>query len=587
MNNSKKYKKSAITGLIVSLIILISVNIIFSFLYVRIDLTKDKRNSLSETTIEMLKNLKEKVYIKVYMKGDDQPADYDFFAQKTEDILQEFRRYSNNIYFEFIDPVKGKSQEESKAIFNEFYKKGLVPIPISKEDASGFSTHYVVPGAMISYKVKEAPATLVVSDPNGADWLNYSVQELEYNLVSTMRQLVNPKVHKVAFTDGHGELDFWNTSWMMYQLRRFYDVERVTLNGKINSLRDISLQDSVQQTIKDNGNKYDVLIVAQPTQPFSDMDKYIIDQQVMRGGKILWLIDATNASIDSLKNIGEFFAVEQPLNLNSLFFKYGVRFNAGLIQDLNCQSIPLPESVIGDKPQYKFWAFPYLVNVVNFSSHPIVRKLKNVKADFAGTVDFVGGEGDLQKSILMTTSERTKMVPTPSIVSLSVVKGKPNMEEFAFKYLPMAVLVEGSFNSAYDGLLPVEFDTIKELGFVKKSPETRQIFIADGDIIRNHVDQKTNQPFPAGYDIYTRTLYDNTDLLLNCVNYLCADEDLLQIRSKSFKIGDLNPQKLREEEDSHFYAIINISVPIALITIMGIIMIIIRKKTYAKKRIKK
>ncbi|MDX9892652.1 MAG: gliding motility-associated ABC transporter substrate-binding protein GldG [Bacteroidales bacterium] len=585
MNNSKKYKKSALIGLLVSLVVLISVNIIFSYLYVRIDLTQDKRNSLSETTIDMLKNLNEKVYIKVYMKGENQPADYDFFAQKTEDILQEFRRYSKNIYFEFIDPVKGKSQEESKAIYNEFYKKGLSPIPISKEDASGFSTHFIVPGAMISYKVKEAPSTLVVSDPNGADWLNYSVQELEYNLVTTIRQLVNPKVHKVAFTDGHGELDFWNTSWMMYQLRRFYSVERVTLEGKINSLRQISIEDSVKQTIKDNGNKYDVLIIAQPTQPFNDMDKFLIDQHVMRGGKILWLIDATNASIDSLQNAGEFFALERPLNLNSLFFKYGVRFNAGLLQDLSCLSIPLPESVIGDKPQYKFWAFPYIVNVVNFSNHPIVRKLKNVKSDFAGTVDFVGGDGELQKSVLMTSSERTKMVPTPSIVSLGVVKGKPNMEEFAFKYLPMAVLVEGEFNSAYDGILPIEFDTIKELGFVKRSPETRQIFIADGDIIRNFVDKKTNQPFPSGYDIYSRNLYDNTDLLLNCVNYLCADDDLLQIRSKSFKIGLLNPQKVREEKQ--FYAIINITIPIAIITLMGIIMIIIRKRTYAKKKMKK
>lgn len=585
MNNSKKYKKSALIGLLVSLVVLISVNIIFSYLYVRIDLTQDKRNSLSETTIDMLKNLNEKVYIKVYMKGENQPADYDFFAQKTEDILQEFRRYSKNIYFEFIDPVKGKSQEESKAIYNEFYKKGLSPIPISKEDASGFSTHFIVPGAMISYKVKEAPSTLVVSDPNGADWLNYSVQELEYNLVTTIRQLVNPKVHKVAFTDGHGELDFWNTSWMMYQLRRFYSVERITLEGKINTLRQISIEDSVKQTIKDNGNKYDVLIIAQPTQPFSDMDKFLIDQHVMRGGKILWLIDATNASIDSLQNAGEFFALERPLNLNSLFFKYGVRFNAGLLQDLSCLSIPLPESVIGDKPQYKFWAFPYIVNVVNFSNHPIVRKLKNVKSDFAGTVDFVGGDGELQKSVLMTSSERTKMVPTPSIVSLGVVKGKPNMEEFAFKYLPMAVLVEGEFNSAYDGILPIEFDTIKELGFVKRSPETRQIFIADGDIIRNFVDKKTNQPFPSGYDIYSRNLYDNTDLLLNCVNYLCADDDLLQIRSKSFKIGLLNPQKVREEKQ--FYAIINITIPIAIITLMGIIMIIIRKRTYAKKKMKK
>lgn len=584
MNNSKRYKKSAIISLITSLVILIALNIIFSFLYVRIDLTKDKRNSLSDTTIEMLKSLNEKVYIKVYLSGKNQPADYELFAKKTEDILQEFRRYSKNIYFEFIDPVEGKTQEETKSIFSEFYKKGLQPIPISKQDAAGFSTHYVVPGAMITYKVKESPATLVVSDPNGSDWLNYSIQELEYNLVSTIRQLVNPKVAKIGFTDGHGELDFMNTSWMMYQLQRFYAVERVTLDGKINSLRNIAVEDSVQQTVKDKGNKYDVLVIAQPTEPFSDMDKFIIDQHVMRGGKILWLIDATNASIDSLQSAQEFFAMERPLNLNTLFFKYGVRMNPNLVQDLSCLSVPVPSGYIGDQPQFKFWAFPYIVDVVNFSSHPIVRKLKNIKLDFTGTVDFVGNLGELRKTVLMTTSERTKMVPTPSIISLGVLKSKPIMEEYAFKYLPLAVLVEGEFTSAYDGILPIEFDTIKQFGFIKHSPETRQIFISDGDVIRNYFNTKTNQPFPAGYDIYSRTIYDNTDFLLNCVNYLCADDDLLQIRSKSFKIGTLNPQKVREE--SKFYAIINITIPLGVITIMGIIMILIRKRRYARKRIK-
>lgn len=581
MNNSKKYKKTALTSLLVAIVILVTLNIVFSYLFFRIDLTQDKRNSLSKTTIELLKSLDEKVYIKVYLKGKNQPADYELFARKTEDILQAFRRYSKNIYFEFVDPIAGKSADESKAIFGEFYKKGLHPIPISKQDATGFSTHYVVPGAMISYKVKEAPATLVVSDPNNSSsWLDYSVQELEYNLVATIRQLVAPRTAKIAFTDGHGELDFMSTSWMMYQLKRFYSVERVTLDGRINTLRSIAIEDSVKQTIKDLGNKYDVLIVAQPTEPFDDINKYLIDQHIMRGGKVLWLIDASNASIDSLQTAPEFFAVERPLGLNTLFFKYGVRINPNLIQDLTCLSVPIPSGYIGDQPQFKFWAFPYIVNAVNFSSHPITRKLKNLKMDFTGTVDFIGSSGDLRKTVLVTTSERTKMVPTPAIVSLGVVKSKPIMEEYAFKYLPLAVLVEGEFNSAYSGILPVEFDTIKELGFKDQSPHTRQIFVADGDVIRNYFDSKSNQPYPAGYDIYTRTLYDNTDFILNCVNYLCADDDLLQVRSKSFKIGTLDPQKIRE--NGTFYAVINIVIPLVMILVMGVVLILIRRRRYGR-----
>jgi len=581
MNNSNRYKRTALIGLTSGLLILVAVNIISSFFFFRIDLTKDKRHSLSPATIELLDKLEDKVYIRVYLKGEGHPADYQLFAEKTKDILQEFRSYSNNIYFEFIDPVAGKSKEETNAIFGEFYKKGLKPIPISKESSSGYSTQFVVPGAMISYSNHEYPVTLVVSDPGGNDnWLEYSIQELEYNIVAGIRKLIKPHKATIAFLDGQGELDFMNTSWVAYQLQRFYNVERISIDGKINSLRKIAIDDSVKQTIKILGNKYDVLIVAQPTEPFREVDKFIIDQHIMRGGKVLWLVDATNAAMDSLQSAPEFFALSRSLRLNDLFFKYGVRLNANLIQDLSCQSIPLEVGKIGDQPQYKFMAFPYALNVVNFSDHPIVRNIKNIKSDFAGSIDFVGND-NLKKTILFTSSERTKLIPTPSIVTLNVGRTQPNMEEFAFKYLPIAVLVEGKFNSAYDGLLPLEFDTIKEFGFIAESPSTRQIFVSDGDIIRNFIDRKSNQPYPAGYDIYSGNLYDNSEFIMNCVNYLCADDDLLAIRAKNFKIGSLYPAKIKEK--STFYAVVNIVVPLALITIMGIIMIIIRKIKYNRK----
>lgn len=581
MNNSNRYKKTALIGLASGLLILIAVNVISSFLFFRIDLTKDKRHSLSPATIELLNKLEDKVYIRVYLKGEGHPADYQLFAEKTKDILQEFRSCSNNIFFEFIDPVAGKSKEETNAIFGEFYKKGLKPIPISKENSSGYSTQFVVPGAMISYSNHEYPVTLVVSDPGGNDnWLEYSIQELEYNIVSGIRKLIKPHKATIAFLDGQGELDFLNTSWMAYQLQRFYNVERISIDGKINSLRKIAIEDSAKQTIKILGNKYDVLIVAQPSLPFSEVDKFLIDQHIMRGGKVLWLVDATNAAMDSLQSRPEFFALSRSLRLNDLFFKYGVRLNANLIQDLSCQSIPLEVGRIGDQPQYKFMAFPYALNIVTFSDHPIVRNMKNIKSDFAGSIDFVGND-NLKKTVLISSSERTKLVPTPSIITLNVGRTKPNMEEYLFKYQPIAVLVEGKFSSAYDGLLPIEFDTIKEFGFISESPSTRQIFISDGDIIRNFIDRKSNQPYPAGYDVYSGNLYDNSEFIMNCVNYLCADDDLLAIRSKNFKIGSLNPTKVKE--DSTFYAVINIVVPLFLITAMGIILIIIRKVKYNRK----
>jgi len=577
MKNKVKYKRSAIITLVSSLLILVALNILFSFFYVRIDLTAEKRNSLAPSTKRLLKELPDKMYIKVFLEGKSNPADYQIFAQKTKEILEEFSRHSSNIEFEMIDPIAGKDQEEIHAVFGEFYKKGLYPIPISRED---YSTTWVVPGAFFTFRGKEYPVTLVVSDPSGQDWLDFSIQELEYNLVSAIRNITTMFAQKVAFLEGHGELDRMVTSWMEWQLMRYYKVDRVTINNRINALRDIYVKDSAEAKIGSYGNKYDVLIVAQPTQPFSDMDKYVIDQFIMNGGKVLWLIDMTDASIDSLQNRNEFFATERQLRLNSLFFKYGVRMNANLVQDLNCQAIPIQSGMVGNQPQFKMWAFPYLPVIVNFSSHPIVRNLGALKLDFTGTIDFVGVHSDIRKTVLATTSEKTKVVPVPSIVTLNVIKTQPNLQEFNRMYEPIAVLVEGTFTSAFKGLLPIEFDTIKEFNFKTESRETRQIFVSDGDIIRNRFDTKNMQPYPAGYDIYSRKQYDNADFILNCINYLSADDELLSIRSKSFKLGTLNPIAVKAKRN--FYILLNTIGPLVLIGIMGAVLILLRKRRYGR-----
>jgi gliding-associated putative ABC transporter substrate-binding component GldG len=580
MKNKIKYKRSAIITLISTLLILVALNIILSFFYARIDLTADKRNSLAPSTVKLLKTLPDKIYIKVFLQGKNNPSDYQIFAQKTKEILEEFARYSSNIEFEMIDPTEGKDQEEVIDILAEFNKKGLPPVPISKDD---LSTTWVVPGAIFTYRSKEYPVTLVAAEPGEKDWLDFSIQELEYNLVSAIRNITTTFAQQVAFLEGHGELDRMATSYMEWQLKRYYNVERVSINNRINSLRKIYVKDSAETSIGTYGNKYDVLIVAQPTQPFSDMDKYVIDQFIMNGGKVLWLIDATNASVDSLKNRMEFFATENFLRLNNLFFRYGVRLNANLVQDLKSQAVPVPQGMIGNQPQYKFYQFPYMPLVVNFTTHPVVRKMRALKIDFAGTIDFVGTDPEIQKTVLATTSEKTKVVPTPSIVTLNVIKTQPNMEEYRRVYEPVAVLVEGKFTSAFKGILPVEFDTIKEFDFKTECKETtRQIFVSDGDIIRNYFDVKSMQPYPTGFDFYAKVQYDNADFLLNCVNYLSADEELVLIRSKNFKIGTLDPIVVKARK--HFYILLNTLVPLLLIGIMATALIFVRKLKYNKKR---
>ena len=207
--------------------------------------------------------------------------------------------------------------------------------------------------------------------------------------------------------------------------------------------------------------------------------------------------------------------------------------------------------------------------------------MKNIKSDFAGSIDFVGNSTGLNKIVLMTSSERTKLVPTPSIVTLNVARATPNIKEFMLQYLPVAVLVEGTFTSAYRGILPIEFDTIQQLGFIDESPPTRQIFVADGDIIRNYYDRDRG-PYPCGYDKYTKRWYDNSDFILNCVNYLCADEDLLQIRSKNFKLGLLDPIKTKNIGTTRKYAILNLVFPLIIIGLIGTFLIVLRIFRYSK-----
>lgn len=578
--SGRQFRRSALAGLLAVFVAAVAVNIVSSFLFFRIDLTKDKRHSLSKATIEMLKGLEDKVYIRVYLKSKDQPADYQLFAKQVEQMLQDFSSYSKNVYFEFIDPIAGKTPEEVNAILGEFVKKGLEPIPVSREDAGGYSTQIIVPGAIVTYRGHEYPAQLIVADPGGSSWMQHSIQELEYNLAVPIRRLLKEKKPSVAFLTGHGELDFRNVYWTAAQLQRFYNVDFVDIGGRVNALRNISLKDTATCELDPGANKYDVLIVAQPTKPFREYDKYAIDQFIMRGGRMLWLIDNTTASLDSLQSRPEFFATPRQLYINDLFFRYGVRINANLIQDISCQPVPQQVSSIGGQPQFKFMAFPYCLDIVNFGDHPIVRNIKEIKSDFAGSIDMVGKNGNLRKTVLMTSSERSKLVPAPSIVTLKVAFAKPDMQEFAFRNLPVAVLVEGEFESAYDGILPAAFDSIKELDFRPKSIPTRQIFVSDGDIIRNPYDMKRNRPYPAGYDIYTRKMYDNTPFIVNCVNYLCADDDLLLLRAKNFKIGSIDMEKVRRHKTR--IAILNICLPLLLIVMTGTAMILARKVRYSR-----
>lgn len=578
----KSFKKSAILSIVVTIIAVLAINIISSIWFFRIDLTQDHRHSLSQSTIELLKNLEDDIYIKVYMTGKSVPVTYQPIVHKTQEMLEEFGSYSSKVKFELIDPTEGKTPVEINAIYSELAHKGLYPTPIREQYAAGQSTKYIIPGAMVAYKTRECPATLIEPDvSNRYSIEDYSYMRIEYNLMLAIKSLVTQKKSDIAFIDGHGELNYLNTSWMDLQLgygmQNFYNVTRDSINGRINALRKISIADSSLKTIKDNGNKYDLLIIAQPTKMFNNRDKFVIDQHIMRGGKVLWLYDATDASIDSLANKSAFLAMPARTKLEHVFFRYGVRFNTNLIQDIgSCQAIPIINSQTN---KVQTMIFPYALNITHFENHPITQKIASMRSCFAGTIDFVGKDDGLTKTVLATTSDSCKLIPTPAIVTEAVGFAKPNPEEFNAQHKAVAVLVEGKFKSAYAGFLPMELDTVKEFNVLYESPETKQIFISDGDIIRNYFDTLVG-PYPTGFDHQLKKFYGNTEFLINCVDYLCGNEDLIELRSKIFQIGTLDTRQTMQGEVKMKYQLLNIGLPILLLVVAGSIILFIRTRKY-------
>ncbi len=607
-SQSKQYKTTALISIAAVIVAVIALNVISSFWYGKFDLAQDKRHTLSESTIKLLEKSDDIILIKIYLKSQDMPAEYELLAEKAKEMVEEFRRISPNVKYEFIDPFEGKTQEESKSILSEFAHQGLTPLPVRREYKSSTesSTQYLIPGAVVSYKGREVVSTLIEKDyRNKYSTNDLSTSHMEYNLVLALKTLIEPRKSHIAFLDGHGEIDAYHVSWISTQLGikmgNYYSIARDTINERVNQLRRIEIADTNDMSIRDLGNKYDLLVIAHPTHRLLLADQYAIDQHIMRGGKVLWLLDATTASLDSLESRAIFHAEANDIfaytsgavnGLEKMLFKYGVRINPDLIQDIgSCQSIPLAtrQTII----------FPYALNVTNFKEHPITQKIESVCANFASTIDFVGRDDGLKKTILATSSPKTKVVAAPCLVSLEIGLRKPNLEEFNQPYKPIAVLVEGKFQSAFDGKLPVDFINNQQFNFKSSGIDSKQIFISDGDMIFNHFTPTQFYPNnyinldetmlsygikPTGFDIYTNTTYDNTEFLLNCVDYLCGNEDLMNLRAKVFQIGLLDQEKINNKSIRQRYQVINIIVPLLIFGLLGGLFVFINNRRFSHLR---
>ena len=563
-------------GIVIVLIILL--NIIGSFVFTRIDLTSEKRYTLSKATRDILTQLDDYVYFRVYLEGDF-PAGFKKLRRETREMLDEFRAYSKFVEYKFVNPSESTDEQERQATYQLLVEAGLNPTDLQVRTNEGMKNQLVFPGALVNYRDKELAVdfleTQLNMSPEAA--LNASAQNLEYKLADIINKVTRLQQPAIAFIEGHGELDEDHLYDFTQTLLQNYRVDFITLDGRLNALTRRTEPDKSGRS--DILLNYDAIVIAQPQQPFDEKDKFILDQYIMHGGKVLWMIDPVIATMDSLKTAESTVGVDLNVNLDDQLFKYGVRLNKNLLLDLNAAALGIRTGETGGRPQIDFFRWYYFPLLEAASEHPMVRNMNAVKAEFVSSIDTVIREG-IRKTPLLKTSGYTRIAGTPALISLTMLQSDPDPRVFNRSGQTAAWLLEGEFPSLYANRMPAEISTSGEIGFKEESKPTAMIVIADGDMARNQFHLQQGYPLPLGYDQYTRQTYGNKNFLLNAVSYLVEGEGLISIRSRELKLRLLDANKVSTQRLQ--WQLFNTVLPVMLILLSGLLFAWLRKKRFTR-----
>jgi ABC-2 type transport system permease protein len=554
------------------LILLLVINYLASLVHFRIDLTEEKRYTLSAPTKKLLENLREPVSITVFLAGD-LPAGFRKLSRSTEELLNEFKEISgNNISFKFEKPGEGLEDSAKVKLIDSLNMIGISPTNVKAQVKSGESQQeqLVYPGAIISRGNRMVGIDLLKgqSYEGGLNSLNKAEALLEYKFASAIQKVIVDTLPTVGYVVGNGEPLTYNV----------YDLIERTL--KSNYASDFILLDSFPFI----PNRFDVLVIVKPSVKFTDAQKLKLDQYVMHGGKIIWLIDQLYAEMDSLQRTegGQFVAFDRGLNLEDLLFKYGVRINQDLVQDLQCEKVPLVVGSMGNQPQVEFLSFPYFPLLSSYSNHPVSKNLDNVLSVFPNSIDTVKSPG-IRKTVLLATSTHSRSLSTPAMVSWNSTKVEEDAKTYNRSHIPIAILLEGKFNSLYANR--VSQQTRDSLAGYYKHPylpatpfENKMIVISDADIVMNVVTQQEG-PLYMGMHQFNKYQYANKDFFLNCLEYLTNPLGILQARSKDYTLRLLDSTMV--EEKRGYWQLVNIVLPILLVALFGLLFAWIRKRKYS------
>ena len=550
-----------LSKLALGIVALFFLNLLAQQFFFRIDLTEEKRYSISEATKSLLRNLDQAVQVTVYLEGDGLPPDFRRLQRSVQETLDEFQVYAGGqLTYRFVNPLTATSAEQRQAFIEQLAQAGIQPNRVFAEEDGRRIQKIVLPGAIVQAGEQEAGMMLLNGDrASGAqEVLNQSIENVEYELASAIRQVVATERKKVAFIKGHNELPPLDVAGLTQAVSQTYD------------LYELDLPD------KDVIPPYAALIVAQPQEPFSKQDQYKLDQYIMRGGRVLFFIDPLRIDMDSVGQNGS-FAFPLDLGLDDMLFRYGLRINPTLVQDIKSGVYPIVVGEMGGQPQIVPLPWPFFPIVNRYGAHPIVRNLDALYLRFVSSIDTVQAAG-VTKTPLVFTSQYSRVLQTPIVVDLNELREEPQPERFRSGPQAVAYLLEGSFTSVFKNrILP---DSVDQASFQERSVPTKLIVCSDGDLVRNEVNRQNNQPYPLGFDPITERTFANEDFVMNALAYLTDEDGLISARTKEIRVRPLDQVKV--EQEATMWQVINLVVPILLIVAFGVSKYYLRRQKYAR-----
>lgn len=562
-------KRNDIIQLLLSLAIVLVSAFLLSFFFFKIDLTEEKRHSLTPATKEMLANLDDKLFIRCYLHGEF-PAEFKRLENSIKERLDEFADYSDGrIDYEFIDPYESGDDKIINETFKALDEKGLRFSNISFNENGAQASKLIWPAAIVEYQGREYPIQFLKTEtPVAPDQMvNTSVNNLEYELANSLRKITRKDKPAIAVLTGHREIPGINLADFIFGLRENYDVEPVRIDSQINAFSDKADKMTMRT------NRYSALVVAGPDSVISDKDRFVIDQFIMNGGKVLWMLDALRINMDSLRSAETTMAVSNENGVYEMLFEYGVRLNRSLVIDFQGAPIILDNGPMGNQRAYTDRTNYYAPLILSSNNtHPITANLDPIKMEFAGSLDSVNASPEVIKIPLLKSSPLSKELRAPVRVDLQLLSfGQEYFQNGSSPERTMAMILEGQFPSAFRDQTPDAIKKDTDIAYRDKSVPTKMIVIADGDIAYNDVDMRGGKPMPIalGYDPqFRRVLYDNKEFLMNCMNYLLDDQSLISVRSRTIELRKLAAEEIDSSKTK--LKLINTVAPIAVVIVFGV-----------------